>query len=137
MYGLAANLTNLLQNVAKIVINILKVEMLTPFDHKGTELYKYLVLLSQNLVSVLEINKENVKLSNRNNSAFFDLILSKQAWSQIQLKNDGKQLESKQYLLDITLTKDFWFTKESLDIATIANITAYCLQVSISIYKIN
>ena len=96
MYGLAANLGYLLQNIAKIVYNIFKVEMLTPFDHKGSDLYKYIALLSQNLVSMLELNKENVKLSQGDNTNFFELSLSRQAWTQVQEKKN-KDSNSKQY----------------------------------------
>lgn len=128
MYGLAGNLTYLVQNIAKTAFNIFKVEMLTPSDHKGTEFYKHLVLLSENLVSLLELNKEKVRLTKGDNSVFFDLALSRQAWVQAQKKGD-KEGNSKQYLLDTTLTTDFWFSKENLDITSIANITAYCIQV--------
>jgi len=101
--------------------------MLTPFDHKGTDLYKYICLISQNLVSMLEVNKENVKLSQRDNSTYFEIAFSRQAYHQIQ--KDNKEEVSKHYLLDTKLTKDHWFSKDSLDITTIANLTAYCIQV--------
>jgi len=117
----------MLQNLVKVVFNILKIEMLTPFDHKNTDFYKYSVLLSQNLVSMLEIYKDEVKLpGGAESSPFFELALSRQLDKKDQA--EGKNADSKHYLLDTKLTKDFWFTKESLDIATIANVTAYCIQ---------
>jgi len=129
MYALAANTPYMLQNLVKVVFNILKIEMLTPFDHKNTDFYKYSVLLSQNLVSMLEIYKDEVKLpGGAESSPFFELALSRQLDKKDQA--EGKNADSKHYLLDTKLTKDFWFTKESLDIATIANVTAYCIQVS-------
>jgi len=104
--------------------------MLTPFDHKGTDLYKYLCLISQNLVSMLEASKENVKLSQREKSTFFEIAFSRQAYYQIQKQKDNKEDISKHYLLDTRLTKDYWFTKDNFDVTTIANVTAYCIQVS-------
>lgn len=130
MYGLVGNLSYLVQNIAKIVFNIFKVEMLTPFDHKGTDFYKYSVLLAQNLVSLLELDKENVKLTQGDNSVFFELALSRQALAQTQRSQNPNDAQSLHYLLDMTLTKDFWFIQKNLDVMTIANVVAYCLQVS-------
>lgn len=132
MYALAANTTYLLQNLVKVVFNILKIEMITPFDHKNTDFYKYSVLLSQNLVSMLEIYKDEVKMPGGvDSSPFFELALSRQLDKREE--TERKSADSKHYLLDTKLTKDFWFTKESLDIATIANVTAYCIQVHLMI----
>ena len=105
MYALVANTTYLLQNLVKVVFNILKVEMLTPFDHKNTDFYKYAVLLSQNLVSMLEINKDEVKLNGgKENNAFFELALSRQL--DKREREESKSENSRHYLLDTKLTKD-------------------------------
>jgi len=104
--------------------------MLTPFDHKNTDLYKYSLLLTQNLISLLEAKNNNVKTSLDERSIYYDIILSRKEWSQIQDQINGKESKSKQYLLDTALTKDFWFSKDNLDISTVANITAYAIQVT-------
>lgn len=89
---------------------------------------------------MLEVSKENVSLSNRDNSIFFEIAFSRQASHQIQKQKESKEDgSSKHYLLDTRLTKDYWFSKDSLDVTTIANVTAYCIQVNLQkiIFNIN
>ncbi len=103
--------------------------MLTPFDHKGTDLFQYISLIAQNLASLLEANKENVKLSQRDNRHFFEIILSRQSIHNIKNDSESKEETSRHFLLETSLTKDFWFNKKNIEIMSIANVNAYCFQV--------
>ena len=104
--------------------------MLDPFMHEGTEFYKYLLLITESITSMLQNLKSSTDLVSITNPQLQSSNKDSKNVTYIQdIKEQKKQ--SNYTLLDLILRKDFWFTeKESIiDINVLANVVAYTIQV--------
>jgi len=105
--------------------------MLTPFDHLGSELFKFITLICDNLNEMLEDmkNRFDNKKNNPNNTANSPTKIEEPRVSMVKFEDEKREApKTNHYLLDTYLTKDFWFFETDIDMPTIANVVSYCVK---------
>ena len=129
-YSMRSKSFYLLQNNAKLALNIMKTEMITPSDHKEKEMFQYVTQISENLNDMLLAMKTKTEESGPSTSDRMRSIDSIRIEEQKQGDvSQADQPATKHYLLDTNLTKDFWFHKDAdLDIRTIADVLSYSMK---------